>query len=197
MTIIGFVRHGITDWNIEHRTQGITDVPLNETGRSQAHALARRLASERWDVIYSSDLSRAKETAEITAQALGLDVLTDARLRERNYGEAETTTLEERIARWGEDWHIPPEGLEPEDEVVSRLISFLNDILQKHDPDSRILIFSHGELIFRTLKRLIPHVDMSEFLHNTSLTKLVYHDGKWDCELFNCAKHLSMLEREE
>jgi len=196
MTTIGLVRHGITDWNIEQRTQGITDIPLNDLGREQARALARRLANERWDAIYASDLSRAKETADIAAQALGLDVLTDARLRERNYGEAETTTLEERIARWGADWDRLPIGLETEEEVAGRLIAFLNDVLPKHDPDAQILVFSHGALIGITLKRLIPHADTNEHLLNTSLTKLVYQEGAWECELFNCAKHLSDINQE-
>lgn len=193
MTIIGFVRHGITDWNIEQRTQGITDVPLNDLGRRQARALAERLAAEPWDVIYASDLSRARETAEIAAQALGLEVLTDARLRERCYGEAETTTLEERLARWGADWHTLPEGLESEEEVYDRVISFLNEILTQHAPDSRMLIFSHGNLISIALKRLVPHLNAQGPPDNTSLTRLVYVDGKWDCELYNCAKHLSAV----
>lgn len=195
--LIGFVRHGITDWNVEQRTQGITDIPLNETGRSQARQLAKRLSSERWDIIYASDLSRAKETADIVAQELGLTVLTDTRLRERNYGEAEATSLEERITRWGEDWEISPKGLETEEDVSDRLIDFLNDILEQHDPDTRILIVSHGALIGITLKRLIPHVDTREHLHNTSLTKVVFQDGSWDCELYNCAKHLSDIAIED
>ena len=94
----------MTDWNTERKTQGQSDIPLNEEGRQQARALALRLGTEQWDLIFSSDLSRAKETADIVAGTLGLSVQTDHRLREMHKGETEGTTLEERINRWGNQW---------------------------------------------------------------------------------------------
>lgn len=65
MTLIGLIRHGVTDWNYEYRAQGQVDIPLNDEGRRQAELLSKRMENEEWDYIYSSDLSRALETAEI------------------------------------------------------------------------------------------------------------------------------------
>jgi len=189
MTQIGFIRHGITDWNIEMKAQGHTDIPLNETGRRQAYALAERLKEEDWDLIYSSDLSRAKETADIVSQALGLSVKTDKRLREMNCGEIEGTTLEERITRWGNNWRTLSLGIESEESIVNRGLSFVTYIHEKYN-NKRVLVVSHGGLVGTTLKHLIPHVDTKEHLFNTSITKLIHLNGKWDCELFNCAKHI-------
>jgi broad specificity phosphatase PhoE len=87
MTTIFIARHGQTDWNAEHRWQGHADPPLNERGRSEAQALAASLALRGIEAIYSSDLARARETAEIVGARLGLPVVLDARLREVDVGE--------------------------------------------------------------------------------------------------------------
>ena len=92
MTTLLLVRHGETDWNAEGRLQGHTDRPLNAHGRTQAKDLAERLAGEGADAIYASDLSRAKETAEILGARLGLPVVIDADLREKNWGNWEGLT---------------------------------------------------------------------------------------------------------
>jgi probable phosphoglycerate mutase len=188
MTQIGFIRHGITDWNIEGRAQGQTDIPLNEMGRKQALALAERLKMEEWDIVYASDLSRAKETAEIVGRALELQVHTDQRLREMYCGEIEGTTEEERVTRWGTDWKSISLGVEDDESIIARGVSFATYIREKYI-NKRVLVVSHGALVGLTLKRLIPHVNTEEHLHNTSITKLRHSSGKWDCELFNCAKH--------
>ncbi|SFM23741.1 Histidine phosphatase superfamily (branch 1) [Psychrobacillus psychrodurans] len=86
MTTIGLVRHGITDWNVLGRSQGISDIPLNNLGKQQASALANRLVLEGgWDVIVTSDLARAKETGQIIAAKLNLSInVFDKRIREIN-----------------------------------------------------------------------------------------------------------------
>lgn len=189
MTRIGLIRHGMTNWNTERRAQGQTDIPLNETGRMQAQALANRLMNEEWDCIFSSDLSRAQETAEIVAGSIGLRVQTDSRLREMYKGETEGTTLEERLSRWGDGWERLALGIEEDISIINRGTSFISeiaDILR----GKRILIVSHGALIELTLKTLIPQIKTEGQLHNTSITIINYSDSKWDCERFNCAKHL-------
>src|SRR3954452_24611267 len=95
-TTLLLVRHGETDWNAEGRLQGHTDRPLNEYGRRQAKELAARLAGGHVDAIYASDLSRARETAEIVGERLGLTVVIDPDLRETNWGTWEGLTGDER-----------------------------------------------------------------------------------------------------
>ncbi|NWG88052.1 MAG: histidine phosphatase family protein [Hydrogenophilaceae bacterium] len=85
-TRICIIRHGETDWNLEKRIQGQTDIPLNATGRAQALAMAYNAAHHQFSAIYSSDLSRALDTAQGLAERLGLEVKTLPQLRERHYG---------------------------------------------------------------------------------------------------------------
>lgn len=190
MTKIGLIRHGITDWNIELRAQGQSDIPLNEQGRSQAGLLARRLQHESWDLVYASDLSRARETAEIIAHVMGLEVHTDPRLREINCGQIEGMTIEERVSRWGTAWRQLDLGMEPIDVVSARGLAALNEIADRH-PGRQVLVVSHGALVGITLKRLIPHVQTEDHLLNTSVTVVVRGEQGWDCELYNCIRHLA------
>jgi probable phosphoglycerate mutase len=87
VTTILLARHGETDWNRERRWQGRADRPLNDTGRTQARQLAEVLASREIDAVYASDLLRARETAEIVADRLGLPVGLDPGLREVDVGD--------------------------------------------------------------------------------------------------------------
>ena len=98
MTTLLLVRHGETDWNAEGRLQGHTDTLLNDYGRRQAAALGEDLAGDGIDVVYSSDLARARETAEIVAGRLGLPVVLEPGLREKNWGSWEGLTPMERDA---------------------------------------------------------------------------------------------------
>ncbi|SDW15386.1 histidine phosphatase family protein [Paenibacillus sp. CF384] len=189
MTKFGLIRHGETDWNTEGRAQGQSDIALNDTGRLQAHTLAERLRNESWDVIFSSDLSRAKETADIVAKLMGLTVLTDSRLREMYKGEMEGTTLKERIQKWGEQWERLAPGLESEDSIVSRGTSFIAEAAETYK-GKNILVFSHGVLIGSTLKHFIPSIDTKVHIVNTSVTTITRSGSKWECELFNCSKHV-------
>jgi len=101
MTLL-LARHGETDWNRERRWQGHSDTPLNDAGREQARALALELADERLDALYSSDLARSAETAEIVGGALGLAVRLDRRLREVDVGEWSGLTRGEVEERYPE-----------------------------------------------------------------------------------------------
>ena len=190
ITTIGLIRHGLTEWNSLGKAQGISDIPLNEEGLAQAEATAKRVSSEPWDIIYSSDLSRALQTAEIISKALGINsVNTDNRLREINCGQIEGTTEEERITRWGMDWRSKSLGMEPFENVATRGIDFIQEISLKY-PQKRILIISHGALIGLTLQHLLPEIFTKTNIKNTSLTIMKWDEQEWQCVLFNCTKHL-------
>lgn len=189
MTIVGLIRHGVTDWNLSRRAQGHTDIPLNEEGRSQAEKLALRLQHEQWDLLYSSDLGRARETAQAIASLKRLPVEVDRRLREVNLGQIEGMTHEEIVAKWGEDWRQLDLGIETKEQVESRGLDTVNMIAERH-PGLRILVVAHGGYIGSTLRKLVPQVDTSALLNNTSITIVRKQPAGWECELFNCTRHL-------
>ncbi|EFM10074.1 Phosphoglycerate mutase [Paenibacillus curdlanolyticus YK9] len=190
MTTIGLIRHGITDWNVLGKAQGITDIPLNEEGRKQASAIADRLSSETWEIIYSSDLGRAQQTAEAIGSSLGIkSLLIDERLREINCGQIEGTTEEERIARWGANWRELELGMERFDLVAKRGVEVIEEITIKHQ-NKNVLIVSHGALIGLSLQRLLPQMFPKTYIDNTSLTVIAKPQDVWECRLYNCTKHL-------
>lgn len=192
MTTIGWVRHGITDWNVARRAQGQTDVPLNDTGRAQARALAERFKNEEWDAVYASDLLRAKETAETIANALNIPLHVDERLREMACGKMEGTTEDERIRMWGEDWREMELGVEPDESMIMRGEAVVREICL-HYPEQRVLVVSHGALISTLLPALIPNMQEREHLHNTSVTLVRQLNEAWVCDLYNCRRHLDAV----
>jgi broad specificity phosphatase PhoE len=135
VTTLLLVRHGETDWNAEGRLQGHTDRPLNELGRRQAKALAARMADDGIRAVYASDLSRARETAEIVGERLGLTVVIDPDLREKNWGSWEglTGTERERVDYVGETT----------EEHSERILRAVRRIAERH-PGDRVLIVTHG-----------------------------------------------------
>jgi broad specificity phosphatase PhoE len=149
VTTILLVRHGETDWNLERRWQGHTDRPLNETGRAQARELADLLATDPPDAVYSSDLARARETAEIVAARLGLPVAVDARLREVDVGEWSGLTMAEIEERFpealqrrlagGTGW----ERGETYEQMGERVVAALGEIAERHD-GGRVVVITHG-----------------------------------------------------
>jgi broad specificity phosphatase PhoE len=135
VTTLLLVRHGETDWNAEGRLQGHTDRPLNDFGRRQAELLADQLSGERFDAVYASDLARARETAEIVGERLGLTVVLDPDLREKNWGSWEGLTPAERDA-------VDYVG-ESTEEHRARMLGSLRRIAERH-PRGRVLVVTHG-----------------------------------------------------
>lgn len=159
------VRHGQTDWNIQGRIQGHTPTDLNDHGRAQARHLAEYFRSRPYAAVYTSDLPRARSTAQIIAGALGLLAKPTAELRERKLGEYEGKTSEEiRILRAraahgapgsGDlaDWTGVP-GVESDDEVWARTLAILDEISQAH-PGQNVLVVTHGGVLARVLFRTL------------------------------------------
>ena len=162
MTKLCLVRHGQTDWNLEGRYQGQSDVPLNGTGQAQARGLARLLRNDPFDAIYSSDLVRALETARaIAAVHDSLVVNVEPRLREINQGEWEGVQVDTIRERYASLWklrrmdpvNIRPPGGETVTEVQERVQSALDDIASLY-PDGSVLIVSHGLALATVLCRV-------------------------------------------
>ena len=186
MTTLLLTRHGETDWNAQHRWQGQSDPPLNERGREQARALAAEL--DGFDVVYASDLARARETAEIVAQ--GREVRVDERLRERRFGRWEGLTRDEignrfadELARWRSGDGPGAADAEPFDAFAARVGAFLQDVVSRH-PDETVLIVAHGGTIraihaeaagldYVRDHRSIPSVA------NCSVSRYALRDGKF------------------
>ncbi|MBJ8029222.1 histidine phosphatase family protein [Bacillus cereus group sp. N21] len=190
MTTLGIIRHGSTHWNKEGRAQGNSNIPLDQAGLSEAYKLAERLATEKWNVIYSSDLLRAKQTAEAIEKNIeNIEIHLDPRLREVSGGQIEGTTEDERISKWGDNWRELDLGIESADSVKTRAIPFIEEITYKY-PNKNILIVSHGSFIKQLLKELVPHLSMIESPKNTSITKIIKIENGWDSELYNCTVHL-------
>ncbi|WEK14257.1 MAG: histidine phosphatase family protein [Candidatus Microbacterium phytovorans] len=169
MTTLTLVRHGETDWNLQRRIQGSTDIPLNDTGRRQARdaaeALRARLAGDGPLVVAASDLSRARETAGIIAATLGAtEPRTYPELRERNYGDAEGVDIGEFRERWG-DWdHAVVPRAEAWADVRVRALSGLRAAIRDARRTSfpiapSLIVVSHGALI----REVIRHASGGDF----------------------------------
>lgn len=152
---LSLIRHGQTDWNFARRLQGRIDIPLNETGREQAREVGRELAAsgEHWDVLVSSPLSRARETAEIIGEAVGLEVsrVYDD-LIERSFGDIEGydcshMTEEERHA------FMEQHGEHTAD-LVARGVALLRQIVDDY-PGQNVMIVSHGSFIRLTAGHIL------------------------------------------
>lgn len=188
MTTLLLVRHGETDWNREGRWQGGSDTPLNDAGREQARALAEQLDGA-IDAVYSSDLARARETAEIVAAKLGLEVTLDPRLRERGFGSWEGLTMAEIEARFADGhrrWRAG-EGPGADDaeefaDFSARVSDFLADVLRRH-PGEQVLVVSHGGSI-RVVHALATGLDyvrdhkLIPSVPNCEVARYAARDGK-------------------
>jgi broad specificity phosphatase PhoE len=187
VTVLLLARHGETDWNRERRWQGHADPPLNERGRSQAHALARELEGETIEAVYTSDLARARETAEIVAERLGVAVVAIPELRELNFGALEgltATEVEERfpgaLEAYRDRGEAPPDGESPA-ELAERTLAAVRRIAAEH-PAGTVLVVAHGGSI-RTLAAASAALDYADYwrlnptLANCAVARLSYRDG--------------------
>ncbi len=175
--VIG-IRHGETAWNAIGRWQGHAPVPLNAAGLEQAAMLGRYVAQHglRFDVLYSSDLKRALQTAQAVAEPQGLTVRPDARLREVDLGEWQGLTRDEvkawdgeRYAAYLNDWyHVPPPSGESRHALKLRIRAAFDDLAQRH-AGQVIGMVTHGGTLGMLIESLFGPVERPS-LANTSLT---------------------------
>ncbi|MFM2411918.1 MAG: hypothetical protein RLZZ587_251 [Actinomycetota bacterium] len=168
MTNFFLVRHGETDWNLVGKIQGATDIPLNDTGRAQAHATGAKMQGRQWDVIVSSPLSRAVETAQIISSYLALgEPRPVPGIVERNYGAAEGLTGPEVEAFYPNDAPVP--GRETRGEVQTRVIASLHE-LAKEFPAKNVIVVCHGGVI----RAMLHETTGTSFFHERIINGSVH-----------------------
>ena len=182
LTTFALVRHGQTDWNAQRRLQGSTDIPLNDVGRGQARDAVAVLSGYEWDVIVSSPLSRAAETADLIADGLGLGVARRVpELAERSFGPAEGLQAGPEL----DALRIPGgfRGAEGEDEAASRGLTALESLAEEFR-GRRVLAVAHGTLLRVSLSLAIGRT--LDSIDNAVLNLAHHHavDG-WELEYFN------------
>lgn len=194
------VRHGETAWNAEHRVQGQSDVPLNATGRAQALAAAKVLAKEAFEAVYSSDLQRARQTAEPAASALALEVVADPDLRERHYGIFEQLTYAEVKTRFPEEYarflaHDPGFDFHTGEalrDFFERSISAVTRIAARH-AGGHVLVFTHGgvlDMLYRHARGIPLGAPRDFGIPNAGLNRLELRARGWRIRAWAEIAHL-------
>ena len=196
------VRHGETEWNVQRRYQGQFNVPLSSVGRQQAERIAERLASQKIDAVYASDLERAWETAAIIAAKHNLAVASEPRLRELKFGVLEGLTFDEAqiqypemITAWLKDFNQPPQGAETIDLFNARIISLLDELKQKHD-EATLLLVGHGGSLSEILRVILGLSRAKRWyfeMENASLSEVSIAEDYVSLKRLNDTGHLAAL----
>jgi uncharacterized phosphatase len=188
MTRFAIVRHGQTDWNLEKRIQGSTDIPLNSLGRAQAAETGLVLRGSPWEAIVTSPLVRALETARIIAGELDHSApLVVPELTERRHGEIEGLTFAERQVRFPDGALVP--GLESRQAVLDRVLPALGRLAAAH-PGRELIVVCHGGVI-GTLVRYATggaRPAAGELIPNGSVHDFRWQDGRLELESFASAR---------
>lgn len=201
-TRVLLIRHGQTDWNAQTRLQGHTDIPLNAEGRAQAERLRAALAGEALDAVYSSDLQRARDTAQAVAQATGAALTLERGLRERAFGSFEGATFAELEQRWPEQtarWRrrdpgfAPPDGGEALQDFYARCVATAERLAAAH-PGGSIAMVAHGgvlDSLYRAAARVALDAPRTWVVANASLNRLLYTASGFVLVGWNDDTHLS------
>ena len=165
---IYFMRHGETDWNRERRIQGSTDIPLNQNGINLAQKVSRRIHENGiyFDLIFTSQLIRARKTAEIMNQFSHSEIIVDTRIKEFLFGQAEGATYDDlrNDPKFGslKNWFLDPQnyhaelGAESYEQFFGRIHSFLEEQIKPRESScSDVLIVCHGGVVRGLLKVML------------------------------------------
>lgn len=195
------IRHGQTHWNLKLIRQGHLDSPLTERGVAQARALAERLRSETFSALYSSDLGRAVQTAQMIADATGHKIVTDPRLRERHLGIFQGLNGDELKERYPEEYrlhrtmgpsYVIPGG-ESMRQQVERNVAYFNEIAEKHLGET-VVVVTHGGVLsgfFRHALSIPLEAPRHFEFTNASLNVFTYEAGNWMLRTWGDVSHLS------
>lgn len=199
-TRICIIRHGETDWNVEKRIQGHTDVPLNANGRAQALAMAFNAAHQRFQAIYSSDLARTVDTAKPLAQREDQDVKLLPQLRERHYGVFQGITAAQGAARYPVAYaHYVARDLEYNFETGESLHQFADrvtegiDWLVRHHAGQTIAAVSHSgvlDVVYRRATGRPLHTPRDFKMPNCALNWFRFDGHGWHLETWGDRHHL-------
>lgn len=201
------VRHGETAWNAETRLQGQLDIPLNRRGLEQARRAGQALLHDAPDHLYSSDLSRARQTAEAIGSATGLSVLTDRRLRERCFGILEGNTYAEVEQRWPDEalrWRQRDSTWGPKDgetltDFYERSVGVFTDLARRH-PGQCLVVVAHGgvlDCLYRAASRIALDAPRTWELGNTGVNRLLYTGAGFTLVGWGDLHHLDDLVLDE
>jgi probable phosphoglycerate mutase len=201
VTELLFIRHGETDWNRQQRFQGQIDVPLNATGQAQAGRMAARLAADRHDALFSSDLLRARATAAPLAAAWGRAVVPLAGFREQNFGVLEGLDVPTIQARHPELWQrwlehragyaLP--GGESLQQFHTRVMAAVRELVAS-SPGQRLAVVTHGgvlDMLWRSAHGLPLDGQRACDIPNTGLNRLRWVDGELQVQTWADAGHLA------
>lgn len=187
---IYLIRHGETDWNRDKRFQGQTDVALNATGKAQAAELIPLMTQLKIEAAFSSDLSRAYETAQIALSDIRLNIQKDARLRETNIGEAEGLTYDEIVAKFTEESIIKWRSYEEHNmdfkyltgESKRQMMVRIRDVvleISQNATKNNIAIFCHGMVMRAITFAFGQGVDWDhQVFSNGSVHHFVWDDSR-------------------
>ena len=204
MTELIFIRHGETDWNRQERFQGQIDVALNATGLAQAQRLAARLAAEKADVLISSDLGRALQTAAPLGKAWAMQTTPVRGLREQSFGMLEgldVPTIKAQHAALWRDWLVHradfalPGGGESLRQFHARVLAAVRDIAEAH-AGCRVAVVTHGgvlDMLWRSAQDLPLDGLRTCAIPNAGINRLRWHGQGLHIELWGDDAHLAGL----
>lgn len=194
MTLICLVRHGETDWNAQGKIQGRTDISLNQNGVLQANACGKALGRMDWDLIVTSPLKRARETAEIINMEMKVPLVEMENFIEKSFGDAEGLTEMERTTAFP-DKNYPNQ--EDRESLTKRVIDGIIKIDELYK-DKKIIVVAHGAVI----GAILSHLSNGEVgsgktrLSNACISNIVFIEEQWKIQDYNQIGHLSQYNKE-